>query len=83
MLNDIQAKAVNSDSNKILLLAGAGSGKTYCMLERIKRLINDGVDPNSILVLTFTNAAAFNMNHNKLLLFHLQGKHIFVTGTLL
>lgn len=62
MLNIAQQGAVNSNHNKILCLAGAGTGKTYTMLERIKRQIAEGVDPTSILVLTFTNAAAFNMN---------------------
>ena len=62
MLNKAQEGAVKSKHNKILCLAGAGTGKTYTMLERIKRQISEGVDPTSILVLTFTNAAAFNMN---------------------
>ena len=61
MLNKMQKAAVNSSADKILCLAGAGTGKTYTMLHRIMRLADDGVDPSSILVLTFTNAAAFNM----------------------
>lgn len=59
--NEDQLRAVLSDSKKILCLAGAGTGKTFCMLSRISRLVDDGVDPSSILVLTFTNAAAFEM----------------------
>lgn len=62
MLNSMQKQAVNSNANKILCLAGAGTGKTYTMLARIQRLVSEGVDPRSILVLTFTNAAAFNMS---------------------
>lgn len=60
-LNQKQYEAVYSDSPKILCLAGAGVGKTYTLLHRISRLIDSGVDPQSILVLTFTNAAAQNM----------------------
>lgn len=62
MLNNEQMEIVNSKEHKILVLAGAGTGKTHCMLERIKKLIHDGVDPTTILVLTFTNAAACNMD---------------------
>lgn len=60
-LKSDQKQVVYSNSNKILCLAGAGTGKTYCMLGRIERIVADGVDPESILVLTFTNAAAFEM----------------------
>ena len=60
-LNESQQKAVFSDSRHIVCLAGAGTGKTHSMLSRIKRLVMEGVDPESILVLTFTNAAAFEM----------------------
>lgn len=56
-----QLEAINTDANKLLCLAGAGTGKTASMIARLCRLVKDGVDPNSILVLTFTNAAAFEM----------------------
>lgn len=62
LLNEEQQAVVDCRSNKILCLAGAGAGKTATMLERIKRLVNSGVPANQILVLTFTNAAAFNMS---------------------
>ena len=61
MLNEMQRKAVESDSKRILALAGAGSGKTHCMLSRIDRLINENVQPNAILALTFTNVGANEM----------------------
>lgn len=61
MINEAQSNAIFSDDKKILCLAGAGSGKTFTLLERIKRLTALGVDPASILCLTFTNAAAFEM----------------------
>lgn len=60
-LNAEQLSAVNSNAKKLLCLAGAGTGKTFCMISRIKRLVDEGVDPTSMLVLTFTNAAAFEM----------------------
>ena len=60
-LNEQQLEAVHSDNRTILCLAGAGCGKTKTLLSRIRRLIKEGVDPKSILCLTFTNAAAFEM----------------------
>ena len=60
-LNAEQKKAVNSKAQKILCLAGAGTGKTQTMIERIVHLVGSGVSPSSILALTFTNAAAFEM----------------------
>ena len=60
-LNKQQQQAVDSNAKRLLCLAGAGTGKTHCMLARINRLVNDGADPSSILALTFTNAAAFEM----------------------
>lgn len=60
-LNPGQYKAVHCKDPKILCLAGAGTGKTFALLHRINRLIDEGSSPDSILVLTFTNAAAKNM----------------------
>ena len=60
-LNKEQQQAVASNSDRILCLAGAGAGKTTVMLERIARLVTDGVHPTSILALTFTNAAGAEM----------------------
>lgn len=45
----------------LLVLAGPGSGKTYTMTKRILRMIEDGISPDSILVITFTKAAALAM----------------------
>jgi len=61
MLNKQQQKVVDSKSKNLLVLAGAGTGKTHVMLSRVSRLVKDGVNPHNILVLTFTNAAAFEM----------------------
>lgn len=61
-LNAEQRSAVESTAPQILCVAGAGTGKTYCMISRINKLVNiDKVNPQSILALTFTNAAAFEM----------------------
>ena len=60
-LNKEQLQAVNSKSDRILCLAGAGAGKTKSFIDRISRLVQDGVAPSSILALTFTNAAAAEM----------------------
>lgn len=59
--NEQQLQAINSDSKKLLVMAGAGAGKTFVMIQRVSRLVQEGVNPNSILVLTFTNNAAFEM----------------------
>ena len=60
-LNDQQRAVVESTAQRILCLAGAGAGKTHTMIERIRKLVADGAKPDSILVLTFTNAAAMEM----------------------
>ena len=60
-LNEQQLQAVNSNAKKIVCIAAAGSGKSTVLLSRIDRLISEGVDPESILALTFTNAAAQEM----------------------
>lgn len=61
MLNDEQRKVVESIDPFIFLLAGAGSGKTRVIVERIKRLIEEGIDPKQILAITFTRKASLEM----------------------
>jgi len=53
-----QREAVMSDAEQLLVVAGAGSGKTRVFVHRIARLVAEGADPESILALSYTNAAA-------------------------
>ncbi|MGA0242553.1 MAG: ATP-dependent helicase, partial [Candidatus Marinamargulisbacteria bacterium] len=60
-LNDSQAAAVQHAQGPLLVLAGAGSGKTKTLVYRLARLIHDGVDPKRILLLTFTRKSSQEM----------------------
>src|SRR2546428_4033895 len=60
-LNPEQLEVVMAGQGALLVIAGAGSGKTPTLTYRVSRLIEDGVDPQDILLLTFTNKAAREM----------------------
>ncbi len=60
-LNDAQRAAVEHRGAPLLVIAGAGTGKTMTLAARVARLVLDGADPNRILLLTFSRRAAQEM----------------------
>lgn len=75
-LNEAQARAVRSDSPRILTLAGAGTGKTHALTHRIARLYEDGVLPSNMLAITFTRAAGAEMQERIIDMIGPQGKDL-------
>src|SRR5258706_2956146 len=60
-LNPAQRLAVDHGDAPLLVIAGAGSGKTKTLTCRVARLLQDGTDPRRILLLTFSRRAATDM----------------------
>jgi len=60
-LNTAQLEAVSIREGPVLVIAGAGTGKTKALVYRVARLVEEGVNPENILLLTFTRKAALNM----------------------
>lgn len=65
-LDKYQKKVIKNKSKNLLVIAGAGSGKTLTIIYKIKHLIKNNINPNDILCITFTKAAAQNLQ-NKLI----------------
>lgn len=62
-LTEAQDKIVNEESRVIQIIAGPGSGKTRVMVEKVIRLLEEGLEPKNIVVFTFTEKAADELNH--------------------
>ncbi|HYT49609.1 MAG TPA: UvrD-helicase domain-containing protein, partial [Pyrinomonadaceae bacterium] len=60
-LNESQFKAVMTTEGPLLIVAGAGTGKTRTLVYRVARLVETGAQPESVLLLTFTRRAATSM----------------------
>lgn len=63
--NEVQQNIIETNESKVLVLSSAASGKTATLTERIRYLLNKGVDPSKIVAITFTNNAASEM-YNRL-----------------
>ncbi|WP_213358392.1 ATP-dependent helicase [Chlamydiifrater phoenicopteri] len=74
-LNEAQYAAATAPFCPVLVLAGAGAGKTRVVSYRILRLIQQGISPNKILVMTFTNKAARELDER---IFHMMSQSLSI-----
>src|SRR5258706_7333529 len=81
-LNEDQKKAVINTEGTMIILAGAGSGKTRCITFKVIYLIQEGISPDNILCLTFTNKAANEMKERVSTYFNRQNVPVFKRPTI-
>lgn len=81
VLNKEQYEAVCVKEGPCLIIAGAGTGKTRTLVHRVSKLIEDGVSPDNILLLTFTKKAANEMEERVHAILGSEGRVGITTGT--